>query len=237
MSFGYEEKKIVLHGLTLHAKPGQKLAFVGSTGAGKTTITNLINRFYNVQNGKILYDGIDINKIKKPTYAAAWGSFYRASIYLPARLYSLWTTGRYGRGSDESRKVGKCRRFYPAAAEGYHTKLSGDGSELSQGQCQLLATARAAVANPPVLILDEAISSIDTQTEEIVQRGMDALMKGRTVFVIAHRLSTIRNSDAIIVLDHGRMIERGNHEELLEKKGAYYSSIPERWNCPNIAGG
>lgn len=225
MSFGYDEKKIVLHNLTLYAKPGQKVAFVGSTGAGKTTITNLINRFYDVQDGKIYYDGININKIKKADLRRSLGIVLQDTHLFTG---SVMENIRYGRlnATDaeciEAAKLAGADDFIRRLPDGYNTKISGDGSELSQGQCQLLAIARAAVADPPVLILDEATSSIDTRTEAIVQRGMDALMKGRTVFVIAHRLSTIRNSDAIMVLDHGRIIERGDHKELLEKKGTYY---------------
>ena len=225
MSFGYDEKKIVLHNLTLYAKPGQKVAFVGSTGAGKTTITNLINRFYDVQDGKIYYDGININKIKKADLRRSLGIVLQDTHLFTG---SVMENIRYGRldATDEecieAAKLAGADDFIRRLPDGYNTKISGDGSELSQGQCQLLAIARAAVADPPVLILDEATSSIDTRTEAIVQRGMDALMKGRTVFVIAHRLSTIRNSDAIMVLDHGCIIERGDHKELLEKKGTYY---------------
>lgn len=225
MSFGYDDEKTVLHHLTLYAKPGQKLAFVGATGAGKTTITNLINRFYDVQDGKIRYDGININKIKKADLRHSLGI-----VLQDTHLFSgtIMENIRYGRleASDEevikAAQLANADFFISRLPEGYNTWISGDGGELSQGQCQLLAIARAAVADPPVLILDEATSSIDTRTEAIVQQGMDALMKGRTVLVIAHRLSTIRNSDAIMVLDHGRIIERGNHAELLAKKGTYY---------------
>ena len=225
MSFGYDEKKIVLHDLTLYAKPGQKVAFVGATGAGKTTITNLINRFYDVQDGKIRYDGININKIKKADLRRSLGIVLQDThLFTGTVLENI----RYGclTASDEeciaAAKLANADEFIRRLPDGYNTVIAGDGSGLSQGQCQLLAIARAAVADPPVLILDEATSSIDTKTEAIVQRGMDALMKGRTVFVIAHRLSTIRNADAIMVLDHGRIAERGNHAELIEKHGMYY---------------
>lgn len=225
MSFGYDEKKIVLHNLTLYAKPGQKVAFVGSTGAGKTTITNLINRFYDVQDGKIRYDGINVNKIKKADLRRSLGIVLQDTHLFTGTVMENIRYGRLDATDDEciaAAKLANADDFIMRLPEGYQTVIAGDGSGLSQGQCQLLAIARAAVADPPVLILDEATSSIDTRTEAIVQRGMDALMKGRTVFVIAHRLSTIRNSDAIMVLDHGNIIECGNHEELLAKKGTYY---------------
>lgn len=225
MSFGYDEKKIVLHNLTLYAKPGQKVAFVGSTGAGKTTITNLINRFYDVQDGKIRYDGINVNKIKKADLRRSLGIVLQDTHLFTGTIMENIRYGRLDATDDEciaAAKLANADDFIMRLPEGYQTVIAGDGSGLSQGQCQLLAIARAAVADPPVLILDEATSSIDTRTEAIVQRGMDALMKGRTVFVIAHRLSTIRNSDAIMVLDHGNIIERGNHDELLAKKGTYY---------------
>lgn len=225
MSFGYDEKKIVLHNLTLYAKPGQKVAFVGSTGAGKTTITNLINRFYDVQDGKIRYDGINVNKIKKADLRRSLGIVLQDTHLFTGTIMENIRYGRLDATDDEciaAAKLANADDFIMRLPEGYQTVIAGDGSGLSQGQCQLLAIARAAVADPPVLILDEATSSIDTRTEAIVQRGMDALMKGRTVFVIAHRLSTIRNSDAIMVLDHGNIIERGNHDELLAKKETYY---------------
>ena len=206
MTFGYTPDHMVLHDLTLYAKPGQKLAFVGSTGAGKTTITNLINRFYDVADGKIRYDDININKIKKADLRRSLGIVLQDTHLFTGTIKE---NIRYGKLDATDEEV-------------YDTHLSGDGEELSQGQRQLLAIARAAIADPPVLILDEATSSIDTRTEQIVQKGMDNLMKGRTVFVIAHRLSTIRNSDAIMVLEHGRIIERGTHEELLKLKGTYY---------------
>ena len=214
VDFGYTDDKIVLHDIKMYAKPGQKVAFVGATGAGKTTITNLINRFYDIQDGKIRYDGININKIKKPDNFLFSGTI-RDNI-------------RYGKldATDEeviaAAKLANAHYFITKLPQGYDTVLSGDGSELSQGERQLLAIARAAIADPPVLILDEATSSIDTRTETIVQSGMDKLMKGRTVFVIAHRLSTIKNSDVIMVLDQGRIIERGDHESLLAEKGRYY---------------
>ena len=223
--FGYTDKKIVLHDISLEAKEGQKVSFVGATGAGKTTITNLINRFYDIQGGKIRYDGININKIKK--------SDLRRSLGMVLQDTSLFTGTikdniRYSRpeASDEevfaAAKLANADQFIKHLPKGYDTVITGNGEGLSQGQRQLLSIARAALDNAPVLILDEATSSIDTRTEKIVQDGMDKLMKGRTVFVIAHRLSTIRNSDLIMVLDHGRIIERGNHNELIAKKGTYY---------------
>lgn len=225
MSFGYDREKMVLHNLTLYAKPGEKLAFVGSTGAGKTTITNLINRFYDVQDGKIRYDGIDINKIKKADLRRSLGIVLQDTHLFTGTIMENIKYGKLDATPEEvyaAAKLANADDFIRHLPDGYNTWISSDGSELSQGQCQLLSIARAAVANPPVLILDEATSSIDTRTEAAVQKGMDALMKGRTVFVIAHRLSTIRNSDAIIVLDHGQIIERGNHEELIKNKGTYY---------------
>lgn len=225
MTFGYTDKKMVLHDLTLYAKPGQKLAFVGSTGAGKTTITNLINRFYDVQDGKIRYDGININKIKKADLRRSLGIVLQDTHLFTGTIMENIRYGKLDATDEEvyaAARLAYADQFIKRLPKGYDTMLSGDGEELSQGQRQLLAIARAAVANPPVLILDEATSSIDTRTESIVQKGMDNLMKGRTVFVIAHRLSTIRNSDAIIVLEHGRIIERGNHEDLIKQKGTYY---------------
>ena len=216
---------MILHDISLYAKPGQKIAFVGATGAGKTTITNLINRFYDVQDGKIRYDGININKIRKADLRHSLGVVLQDTHLFTGTVRENIRFGRLDATDEEieaAAKLANADDFIRRLPNGYDTMLTADGSELSQGQCQLLSIARAAVADPPVLILDEATSSIDTRTEAIVQRGMDALMKGRTVFVIAHRLSTIRNSDAIIVLDHGRIIERGDHDELIEKHGTYY---------------
>ncbi len=225
VDFGYEEDKIVLHNVTLYAEPGQKIAFVGATGAGKTTITNLINRFYDIADGKIRYDGININKIKKSDLRRSLGIVLQdVNLFTGTVMENL----RYGKldATDEeciaAAKLANADSFIRMLPEGYNTMLSGDGSGLSQGQRQLLSIARAAVADPPVMILDEATSSIDTRTEAIVQQGMDALMHGRTVFVIAHRLSTVQNSDVIMVLESGSIIERGNHEKLIAEKGKYY---------------
>ena len=225
VDFGYVPEKLVLHDVTLYAKPGQKIAFVGATGAGKTTITNLINRFYDIEDGKIRYDGININKIKKADLRRSLGMVLQDTNLFTG---SIMDNIRYGKldATDEecveAAKLAGAHDFITRLPEGYDTMLTGDGSNLSQGQKQLLSIARVAVADPPVLILDEATSSIDTRTEYLVQKGMDALMEGRTVFVIAHRLSTIQNSDAIMVLDHGRIIERGSHDELIAKRGQYY---------------
>ena len=225
VDFGYEDGKLVLHDITLYAQPGQKVAFVGATGAGKTTITNLINRFYDIADGKIRYDGININKIKKADLRRSLGVVLQdTNLFTGTVMENI----RYGKldASDEecidAAKLAGADDFIRRLPEGYNTMLTSNGANLSQGQRQLLAIARAAVADPPVMILDEATSSIDTRTEAIVQRGMDALMQGRTVFVIAHRLSTVQNSNAIMVLDHGRIIERGTHEDLLKLKGTYY---------------
>lgn len=225
VTFGYNQDKTILHDISLYAKPGQKLAFVGSTGAGKTTITNLINRFYDIQDGKIRYDGINITKIKKDDLRHSLGIVLQDTHLFTGTIRDNIRYGKLDATDEEiyaAAKLAHADQFIQMLPKGYDTMLSGDGEELSQGQRQLLSIARAAVADPPVLILDEATSSIDTRTESIVQKGMDNLMKGRTVFVIAHRLSTIRNSDAIIVLDHGRIIERGDHKDLIRQKGTYY---------------
>ena len=225
VTFGYNDDKAILHDISLYAKPGQKLAFVGSTGAGKTTITNLINRFYDIQEGKIRYDGINITKIKKDDLRRSLGIVLQDTHLFTGTIMDNIRDGKLDATDDEvyeAAKLAHADHFIRMLPNGYQTLLSSDGEELSQGQRQLLSIARAAVADPPVLILDEATSSIDTRTEQIVQQGMDNLMKGRTVFVIAHRLSTIRNSDAIMVLDHGKIIERGDHKDLIKQKGTYY---------------
>lgn len=225
VDFGYDENKIVLHNIKLFAEPGQKIAFVGSTGAGKTTITNLINRFYDIQDGKIRYDGVNINHIKKADLRRSLGIVLQDTHLFTGTVMENIRFGKLDATEEECIAVAKlanAHSFITRLPEGYNTMITGDGSNLSQGQRQLLAIARAAVADPPVLILDEATSSIDTRTEGLVQKGMDSLMKGRTTFVIAHRLSTVRNSDCIMVLENGRIIERGNHDDLIEKKGRYY---------------
>ena len=225
VDFGYVEDKIVLHNVSLYARPGQKIAFVGATGAGKTTITNLINRFYDIDDGKIRYDGININKIKKADLRRSLGMVLQDVNLFTGTVMENLRFGKLDATDEEciaAAKLAGADSFIRMLPEGYNTVLTGDGSGLSQGQRQLISIARAAVADPPVMILDEATSSIDTRTEAIVQKGMDALMKGRTVFVIAHRLSTVRNSDAIMVLEKGRIIERGSHDDLIGLKGTYY---------------
>ena len=225
VDFAYNPNKMILHNITLYAKPGQKVAFVGATGAGKTTITNLINRFYDIEDGKIRYDGININKIKKPDLRRSLGIILQDTNLFTGTVMDNIRYG-YLEAIDEqcieAAKLAGADDFITRLPDGYNTMLTGNGASLSQGQRQLIAIARAAVADPPVMIMDEATSSIDTRTEAIVQKGMDALMKGRTVFVIAHRLSTVQNSDVIMVLDHGHIIERGSHDDLIKQKGQYY---------------
>ena len=225
VDFAYNPNKMILHNITLYAKPGQKVAFVGATGAGKTTITNLINRFYDIEDGKIRYDGININKIKKPDLRRSLGIILQDTNLFTGTVMDNIRYG-YLEATDEqcieAAKLAGADDFITRLPDGYNTMLTGNGASLSQGQRQLIAIARAAVADPPVMIMDEATSSIDTRTEAIVQKGMDALMKGRNVFVIAHRLSTVQNSDVIMVLDHGHIIERGSHEDLIKQKGQYY---------------
>ena len=225
VDFSYDGKKTVLHNVTLYGMPGEKIAFVGSTGAGKTTITNLINRFYDIQKGSITYDGIDVKLIKKADLRGSLGIVLQDTHLFSGTIRDNIRYGKPEASEEEviaAAKLANAHEFIRHLEHGYDTVLSGDGSALSQGQRQLISIARAALANAPVLILDEATSSIDSRTEKMVQDGMDSLMKGRTTFVIAHRLSTIKNSDVIMVLDQGRIIERGNHESLLAKKGIYY---------------
>lgn len=225
VDFGYNGEKIILHNIKLYAKPGQKVAFVGATGAGKTTITNLINRFYDIQHGKIRYDAITINKIKKDDLRRSLGIVLQDPHLFTGTVADNIRYGKLNATDEEvvaAAKLANADGFIRHLPNGYDTVITGDGGNLSQGQRQLLTIARAAIADPPVLILDEATSSIDTRTEAIVQEGMDKLMRGRTVFVIAHRLSTVKNSDVIMVLDQGRIIERGSHDDLIEQKGKYY---------------
>ena len=226
VDFGYTDEKMVLHDIKLEAKPGQKIAFVGSTGAGKTTITNLINRFYDIQDGKIRYDGINVNKIAKADLRRSLGMVLQETCLFTGTIADNIRFGKLSATDEEviaAAKLANADEFISKLPDGYNTMLTGNGANLSQGQRQLLAIARAAIADPPVLILDEATSSIDTRTERIVQEGMDKLMNGRTSFVIAHRLSTVRNADCIMVMEQGRIVERGTHDELIRLKGRYYT--------------
>jgi ATP-binding cassette subfamily B protein len=225
VDFGYVPEKQVLHDITLYDRPGQKIAFVGATGAGKTTITNLINRFYDIADGKIRYDNININKIRKADLRRSLGVVLQETNLFTGTVMENIRYGRLDATDEEciqAAKLANAHDFIRRLPQGYDTELTGNGASLSQGQRQLIAIARAAVADPPVMILDEATSSIDTRTEALVAKGMDALMKGRTTFVIAHRLSTVMNSDCIMVLDHGKIIERGTHDDLIAQKGTYY---------------
>ncbi len=225
VDFGYEPGQLILHDISLYARPGQKIAFVGSTGAGKTTITNLINRFYDVQGGRVVYDGIDVRDIRKDDLRRSLGIVLQDTHLFSGTIADNIRFGKLDATQEEverAARIANADSFIRRLPHGYDTMVTADGASLSQGQRQLLAIARAAVADPPVLILDEATSSIDTRTEALIEKGMDGLMEGRTVFVIAHRLSTVRNADAIMVLDHGRIVERGDHEDLLRQKGMYY---------------
>ena len=225
MDFGYEPGRPVLHGVSLYAHPGQKIAFVGSTGAGKTTITNLINRFYDVERGRVVYDGIDVRDIKKESLRRSLGMVLQDTHLFTGTIADNIRFGKLDATQEEieaAARVANADSFIRRLPQGYETMVTSDGANLSQGQRQLLAIARAAVADPPVLILDEATSSVDTRTEALIEKAMDRLMEGRTVFVIAHRLSTVRNSNAIMVLEHGRIVERGDHDDLLSQQGLYY---------------